>query len=283
MTEVNDGTVQEGMPPQGRVTGTHTSNSYVVSVNGLEVSFGDAKILQGVTFGVTRGSTVGIIGPNGSGKTTLFNCLSGFVAPSAGSIYVGEKNVTSFSPNERARCGLGRVFQNFGIFREMTVLENLVIALQSKVPWGASSVSSLLPWGSAYRQVKEEAFSYLQEVKLAEKAQLKAGSLSGGQMRLLEIIRAVAFGATVLLLDEPTAGVSPRMKDTIAELITTLHSNGKTVLIIEHDVNFIQRFCERILVLNEGQVVLDDTPERVRENKALQEIYFGTESVPVRI
>jgi ABC-type branched-subunit amino acid transport system ATPase component len=165
----------------------------------------------------------------------------------------------------------------------MTVLENLVIALQSKVPWGASSVSSLLPWGSAYRQVKEEAFSYLQEVKLAEKAQLKAGSLSGGQMRLLEIIRAVAFGATVLLLDEPTAGVSPRMKDTIAELITTLHSNGKTVLIIEHDVNFIQRFCERILVLNEGQVVLDDTPERVRENKALQEIYFGTESVPVRI
>lgn len=266
-----------GVMSQGKVSEVDSPEAHVVSVDGLEVSFGDAKILQGVTFNLTAGSTVGIIGPNGSGKTTLFNCLSGFVSPSAGSIFVGEKDVTSLSPNERARCGLGRVFQNFGIFREMTVQENLIIALQSKVPWGSSTVSSLLPWGRGYRQVKEEALTYLREVKLEEKAHLKAGSLSGGQMRLLEIIRSVAFGASVLLLDEPTAGVSPKMKDTIAELIGKLHSSGKTVLIIEHDINFIQRFCERILVLDGGRVVLDDTPEKVRENKALQEIYFGTQ------
>jgi ABC-type branched-subunit amino acid transport system ATPase component len=249
----------------------------VLAVSGIEVAFGDAKILNGVSFEIGAGSTVGLIGPNGSGKTTLFNCLSGFVTPSAGTISVLGAHVTNLPPHKRARSGIGRVFQNFGVFREMTVEENLVMALQSKVPWGVSSVSSLLPWGTAYNAIRAEALTYLQQVKLADKAQLKAGSLSGGQMRLLEIIRAVAFGASILLLDEPTAGVSPRMKDTIAELVVTLQAQGKTILIIEHDINFIQRFCTRILVLDGGKVVLDDTPEKVRQNEALQEIYFGVE------
>lgn len=259
--------------------GVMMSNVPALEVSGLEVSFGESKILHGVSFSVQSGSTVGLIGPNGSGKTTLFNCLSGFVHTSAGRILISGRDVTMMAPNERARAGIGRVFQNFGIFREMTVLENLIVALQSKVPWGKSSLTSLLPWGRGYSAIKEEAYEYLKQVRLEGKASNKAGSLSGGQMRLLEIIRSVAFGSSVLLLDEPTAGGSPKMKDTIAELIVTLHSLGKTTLVIEHDINFIQRFCERILVLDGGEVVLDDTPERVRENKALQEIYFGSEKV----
>jgi ABC-type branched-subunit amino acid transport system ATPase component len=126
--------------------------------------------------------------------------------------------------------------------------------------------------------MKTRSIEFLKEVKLETKADSKAGSLSGGQMRLLEIIRTLAFGADLFLLDEPTAGVSPRMKDDVAGLIKKLQGIGKTVLIIEHDINFIQKFCNRIIVLNEGRVVLDDTPELVRKNEQLKEIYFGGEA-----
>ena len=122
--------------------------------------------------------------------------------------------------------------------------------------------------------------AFLREVALEKKALDKAGSLSGGQMRLLEIVRTLALGADLFLLDEPTAGVSPRMKDDIAKSIKSLQALGKTVLIIEHDINFIQKFCDRIVVLEEGRVVLDDSPERVRNDVRLQEIYFGKDERP---
>ena len=117
--------------------------------------------------------------------------------------------------------------------------------------------------------------TYLKEIGLEAKAKEKAGTLSGGQMRLLEIVRTVALGADLFLLDEPTAGVSPRMKEDIVRTIKKLQELGKTVLIIEHDITFIQKFCDRIVVLEEGRVVLDDSPERVRTDDRLQEIYFG--------
>lgn len=243
----------------------------LLQVDGLTFSIGDSQILNGVTFRVGAGETVGIIGPNGSGKTTLFNCLSGFGRVSGGKITLHGKDVTHFCANQRAKLGIGRVFQNFGIFREMTVLENVVMALESLSPLS----KTLLPWGKTQAGVKAKAMEFLQQVNLAGKARDKAGSLSGGQMRLLEIIRTVAFGSDVFLLDEPTAGVSPKMKEAVSELIIFLKSLGKTVLIIEHDINFIQRFAERIIVLDSGKVVLDGAPEQVRESELLQEIYFG--------
>jgi branched-chain amino acid transport system ATP-binding protein len=168
------------------------------------------------------------------------------------------------------------VFQNFGIFREMTLLENIQIALESR----RDAPSGFWPWSKVTKQLQEEAMTFLQEIHLEEKALHKAGALSGGQMRLLEIARTLAVGADLFLLDEPTAGVSPRMKDDIAGSIKRLQELGKTVLIIEHDITFIQRFCNRIVVLEEGRIVLDDSPERVRNDARLQEIYFGREAVP---
>jgi ABC-type branched-subunit amino acid transport system ATPase component len=163
------------------------------------------------------------------------------------------------------------VFQNFGIFREMTLLENIQLALESR----RDQTPGFFPWSKKTRQIRDESVIFLKEAGLETKANDKAGSLSGGQMRLLEIVRTLALGADLFLLDEPTAGVSPRMKEDIVRSIKNLQTLGKTVLIIEHDITFIQKFCDRIIVLEEGRVVLDDSPERVRNDERLQEIYFG--------
>lgn len=246
----------------------------MLSISNVVVAFGETRILNGLSCSFSQGETVGIIGPNGSGKTTLFNCISGLVPLSEGTITLRDQEIQQLEPHERARMGLGRVFQNFGIFREMTLLENVLVALESRAPFSRG----ILPWSRATKELSKEAISYLDQVGLAAKANQKAASLSGGQMRLLEIIRTLALGAEIFLLDEPTAGVSPRMKEDVASLIKKLQALNKTVLIIEHDITFIQKFCTRIVVLNEGTVVLDDAPEKVRADERLKEIYFGNDA-----
>ena len=244
----------------------------MLEVNDLYFRIGETKILNGISFKITKGETVGIIGPNGSGKTTLFNCISGFNFPQKGSVVFRGQTVTKVAPHYRAKLGLGRVFQNFGVFKEMTVQDNILTALESR----NSIWASFFPWSKAHRQNLKTVLEYLGEVGIEDKLNDKAGSLSGGQMRLLEIIRTLAFGADLFLLDEPTAGVSPKMKDDVAALIRKLQKLEKTVLVIEHDINFIQKFCDRIIVLDVGRVVMDDEPEKVRNDKKLQDIYFGT-------
>lgn len=244
----------------------------MLCVKDLKFSVRDLHILNGVSFEVKKAEIVGIIGPNGSGKTTLFNCLSGFNRATSGSILFNAQNISEMPANERALAGLGRVFQNFGVFREMTVLENVVTAIESR----QSILSTFFPWSKQNSINRQAALKVLDEVKLTSSYNKKASSLSGGQMRLLEIVRTLAFGAELFLLDEPTAGVSPKMKEEVASLIGKLKDLGKTVLVIEHDINFIQKFCSRIIVLDLGRVVLDDTPAAVRANPLLKEIYFGT-------
>lgn len=244
----------------------------LLSVADVSFAAGETKILNGISFKVARGEQVGIIGPNGSGKTTLFNCLSGFNIPQSGKITFNREEITELTPHERAQLGLGRVFQNFGVFKEMTVAENILTALETKEKF------TLCCWGAHARTLRNRVDEHLEMVGLQNKAEQKAGSLSGGQMRLLEIVRAIAFGAELFLLDEPTAGVSPKMKDEVEGLLKKLSELNKTVLIIEHDMNFIQKLCQRILVLDSGKILLDDTPEKVRKSPVLQEIYFGTNS-----
>lgn len=248
----------------------------MLHVNDLALKFGDTPVLNGVELTVRAGEKVGIIGPNGSGKTTLFNCISGFNIPSAGSIVFRNHTITSLSPSKRARLGLGRVFQNFGIFKEMTLEENVLTAIESR------DRVSLFTSPAADKRRRAQARDFLALVNLEAKAREKAGSLSGGQMRLLEITRTIAYGSELFLLDEPTAGVSPRMKQEIEGALVALQKLGKTILIIEHDINFIQKLCDRILVLDLGRVVLDGTPDEIRADPRLQDIYFGSAATEQR-
>lgn len=249
----------------------------MLNIKDLKLSINNTKILNGVTFSVSEGERLGIIGPNGSGKTTLFNCLNGFHYPDSGDIRFCDKSIAYMPAFERAKLGIGRVFQNFGIFREMTVFENILTALESKHDNFFGS-GLLCPWGGKNKERRTEAMEHLLNIGLADRAHAKAGSLSGGQMRLLEITRTIAFGAKLFLLDEPTAGISPKMKHEVEKALKHLEETKRTILIIEHDINFIQKLCDRIIVLDVGQVVLDGTPEEIRNNPQLHDIYFGSES-----
>lgn len=243
----------------------------ILSLKNVSYAVGEFPILKNVSFDIHEGSLTGLIGPNGSGKTTLFNCISGFSPISAGKIFFEGIDCTYLQADKRALKGLGRVFQNFGIFRDQTVLENMLVAFESK----DSFLQSLIPNKQRLNRYKIQSMDLLKKVSLDSKADNKAGSLSGGQMRLLEIIRTLAFGAKIFLLDEPTAGVSPRMKDDIINIIQQLKTLGKTIFIIEHDMNFIQSFVERIIVMDSGSIFMDDTPEKVMSDSRLQDLYFG--------
>lgn len=238
----------------------------------IELSLSGSNILKGVHFAISKNEVVGLIGPNGSGKTTLFNVISGFLRQQQGEIHLAGERIENLRPYQRAQRGLGRVFQNFGIFKEMSLMENLLAAIESK----QSLRSTFLPWSKQCKKNREHALTLLERIGLADHANAKAASLSGGQMRLLEIIRLVAFDAHFLLLDEPTAGVSPKMKQEVSSLIESIADKNRTVFIIEHDMNFIKSICKRILVMDSGIITMDGSPQEVRDSPQLQEIYFGT-------
>lgn len=239
----------------------------ILTVKNLQFAVQGQKILKDITLDVSEGEIVGIIGPNGSGKTTFFNALSGFLKLQGGSIHYRHADVTRMSAPERSRIGIGRVFQNFGIFRDMTLQENVLVALESLPK------EQKLMLGDLHKAV----YSTLAMVGLQEHTKKKASSLSGGQMRLLEIARTLASGKELFLLDEPTAGVSPKMTSQVADLIRTLKKEGKTVLIVEHDLPFIRKICDRVIVFDLGEVVLSGTPEEVHGNRKLKELYFGAD------
>ena len=239
----------------------------LLELKDLSLTIDEHKILQGISFDVEEGQIIGLIGPNGSGKTTLFNVISGFLASSGGSISFDGEDISNFSPAQRAKKGIGRVFQNFGIFRDMTLEENILVALEALPKDQREALGDL----------KEAVAGTLDMVGLSSSGKKKAGSLSGGQMRLLEIARTLKAGKDLFLLDEPTAGVSPKMTGQVADIIKELKASGKTVLIIEHDLPFIGSICDEVVVLDVGKVVLQGTPAKVKESTELKEIYFGAD------
>jgi branched-chain amino acid transport system ATP-binding protein len=240
------------------------TNLPILCIENLSITIDSRTIINNVSFNIHNGERVGIIGPNGSGKTTLFNSISGFLPASSGTITFKERDITKLQAHKRATLGIGRVFQNIGIFREMTLSENLLMALESNPSIKKNEIDTFIN-------------KYLEQVNLLHHKKSKAGSLSGGQMRLLEICRTLAFGAEFLLLDEPTAGVAPTLKTEVVNLLKFTSEKGKTVLIIEHDMGFIQNICDRVIVLDNGHIVADDQANNIRSNPKVHEIYFGKE------
>lgn len=243
-----------------------------LTIQDLAVSFGQRAVLQGVDLEITPGEVVGLIGQNGSGKSTLLNTVSGFVRADAGTITLGEEEITNLEPNQRVHLGLGRGFQAAGVFREMTLEENLIFAIEQ---------AEKLPWWWIFRRAEKKRIDskvdkLLESVDLLAHKHALAGILSGGQLRLLELLRLKVGGGKVILIDEPTAGVSPSMKKVLAEGIRTLaEDKSRSIVIVEHDLKFLFDLVDRVVVLSEGRVLLDGKPKEVAADPKLKEVYLG--------
>ncbi len=246
--------------------------NFALSVDDLSLTIGGAKILDGISLSVHQNETLGIIGPNGAGKTSLFNLLSGLRAPTRGEIFLGDKNITNKAPYERAKLGLSRTFQTSSIFPNLTCLENVRIAAQ------AANNKSFNVWRNAYKytDVVAKAQDGLSHVGLGSRALQRAGSLSHGDKRRLEIAIVLVSHSEVVLLDEPMAGMSVENVPELVEIIRSLKTvHNKTVLIVEHHMEVILGLADRLAVLNYGELLVCDTPENVIANPIVQSAYIG--------
>jgi branched-chain amino acid transport system ATP-binding protein len=235
---------------------------------------GEVSIVDSIDLDLAPGEFLAVIGPNGAGKTSLFNLVSGLRRPTAGTVALAGTDVTRFAPHRRARLGLGRTFQSSAVFGSLSVAENVCLAVQ------AHRGGSMRLWqGSrARRSVLDEATAILDEVGLADRATVLAGTLAHGEKRKLEIALVLAARATVLLLDEPMAGVSADEVPALVEVIRGLsRSPGRGVLMVEHHMDVVLDVADRIAVMHHGAMLVCDTPAAVMANATVQEAYLGEE------
>lgn len=237
----------------------------------LRKSFGPIEIIRGVNLAVHEGERHALIGPNGAGKSTLFHLISGRIPPTSGDIQFRDHNIAGKSPAEITRLGLSRSFQITNIFPEMTVLENLRCA----VLWKLGHRYSVLRAIGQLKDVAEECDRLMNELRLSHRRDTRADSLSYPEQRALELGLAVASGADTLLLDEPMAGMSHSETDAALRLIMKV-TEGKTLLMVEHDMGVIFEMADRISVLVYGEIIATGTPEEIRANAAVKEAYLGT-------
>lgn len=241
-------------------------------VENLSKNFGALEVVRDVSFTVSRDERrVVIIGPNGAGKTTLFNLVSGEIPASRGSIHLFGHNATKMPCYRRTRLGLARTFQITDLFPYFTLLENVLLALQAHDSCSYQMVRPL----SAYRHLYDKAEALLAAVKLQDKKNDTIASLSHGETRLLEILLGIAADPQILLLDEPTAGLTNSEAVWLTDLIQKLLKDV-TLLIIEHDMNIAFDLAERMIVLHQGEIVADGRPDEIRNNSRVKDIYLGT-------
>ncbi|RNM09871.1 high-affinity branched-chain amino acid ABC transporter ATP-binding protein LivG [Dickeya undicola] len=253
------------------------STQPLLSVRGLMMRFGGLLAVNNVELDLHQGEIVSLIGPNGAGKTTVFNCLTGFYRPTGGTILLRDQHLEGLAGQQIARMGVVRTFQHVRLFREMTVIENLLVAqhqhLKSGVFAGLLKTPAFL---RAEADAQQRAAVWLERVGLLELANRQAGNLAYGQQRRLEIARCMVTRPELLMLDEPAAGLNPKETEELNELIIDLRGNHQvSVLLIEHDMKLVMGISDRIYVVNQGTPLANGTPAEIRNNPDVIRAYLG--------
>jgi len=248
----------------------------LLTVQNITKEFDGIRALDNLSFEVEEKSIVALIGPNGSGKTTFFNIATGFMDEDKGKIFFKSREITLFKPYKIARLGIGRTFQNIRLFPQISVLDNVMLAF--KYEKGEVFSAALLQTKKMKEEDKtnqKKAEELLKFVGLIDKKDNLGEQLSHGQRKLLELARALALDPELLLLDEPTAGLFPEMKELMLDHIRTLKNKGKAILFIEHDMHSVMSVADKIIVLNHGKKIAEGTPEEIKANKEVQIAYLG--------
>jgi branched-chain amino acid transport system ATP-binding protein len=242
----------------------------IIEIRSLEKDFYKLVALKGVDLHVNQGDLLGLIGPNGSGKTTLFDCVTGILKPTEGQVLFKGNDITNFKPHDVYRMGIGRTFQLVQLFPEMTVLDNMLLAIQESQGNMFSRLFKI-----SEDDNRERAISILDFLKIDHLRKSHAKNLSYGQQKLLDLGMVLMSDPDLVLLDEPLAGVNRSLAREIIDRVRQLNEQGRTFIIIEHDMKVVMDLCERIVVLDYGEKIAEGTPEEIKNNDQVLKAYFG--------
>lgn len=254
-----------------------SNSKAALTVSNLTIRFGGLCAVDNVSVHIDEGEFVGLIGPNGAGKTTFFNSITGNLVPTEGTITYKGKSLVKKGPDQISHMGISRTFQNIRIFPKMTVLENVCLPLHSQPTYNIFAAFLGLPSTKREdKRIKEEAMSFLERLGIAEYQEYQAGTLAYGLQRRLEIARALAAHPTLLLLDEPAAGMNNDECNELVELLHSIHRDYHlTVMLIEHHIDVVLNLCDRIYVLNLGKLLTEGTPSEIQSNPDVIRAYLG--------
>lgn len=252
--------------------------SCILETRDIGIQFGGLKAVDNVNFKAEEGEITALIGPNGAGKTTLFNLIAGFYQPTSGKVYFKGQDITSLKPYQRTRIGLARTFQNINLFKDMSVMDNALVGQHCRMTYDPITAMLSLPAKRKQeKQSREEIMKILDFMGLANVANEKAGSLSYGMQKNLEIARAMATSPKLLLLDEPASGLNTQELDQLSQRVLRMRDMGITVVLIEHKMDVVMNISHKIMVLNFGECIAFGTPEEISADQQVIEAYLGKE------